>query len=152
MPKPRKRYKLKKKPQPLDNPGFFGDRPRRVRTPEEKREYLKLFLFLITWIIFLTGIYMVCLQLQFEYIMPAYFALGVILFGVWLIFNGGFKKPDIDKIEKPEETSYEDFCAFIDKLKERQRKSKYFLVLFIPFPMIMLVDYVIIVWGERLAR
>lgn len=153
MPKSKKRYKIKKKhevPEAPQNTGFFANRPKRERTPEEKREYLKLFLFLVTWVVLLTGIYMVCLQLEFEPILPIYLGLGIILFFVWLIYNGGIKKPDIDKIEKPEETSYEDFCAFIDKLKERQRKAKYFLVLFIPFPMIMLVDFTIMAWGEKL--
>ena len=151
MPKSKKRYKVRKKPQPTENPGFFGDRPKKERSPQEQREYLKLFLFMVTWVIFLSGVYMVCNRLEFEPVFPVYTGLGVVLFFVWFIYNGGFKKPDVDKIEKPEETSYEDFCAFIDKLKERQRKAKYFLILFIPFPMIMLVHYVIIVWGAKLA-
>ena len=93
---------------------------------------------------------MVCVRLEFEPVMPIYTGLGLILFIVWAVYNGGFKKIDADNLEKPEETSYEEFCAFTAKLKERQRKSKYFLILFIPFPMIMLMDYVIFVWGERI--
>jgi len=152
MPKNRKRHKLRKKPEDgPENGGFFGNRKRSERSPEQIREHLKLFLFLITWIIFLSGVYMVCVQLEFEYIMPIYLILGAVLFFVWFISNGGFKKFDIEKIEKPEETSYEEFTAFINKIKERQNKAKYFLVLFIPFPMIMLFDLMIIVWGERLA-
>ena len=94
---------------------------------------------------------MVCVRLEFAPVMPIYTGLGLILFTIWVFYNGGFKKLDIEKIEKPEETSYEEFCAFINKLKERQRKAKYFLILFIPFPMIMLVDYVIFVWAEKLS-
>lgn len=155
MPKDKKRYKIKDKPQTAQNnpekDGFFGSRQRRERTPDELREHLKLFLFLITWIIFLSGVYMVCMRIEFEFIMPVYLILGTVFFFTWLICNGGFKKFDVGSIEKPEETSYEEFTAFINKLRERQRKAKYFLALSIPFPVIMLVDYTIIVWGERFA-
>ena len=162
MPKDRKKYKAKKKlhsenddmnnvHSSTDNSGFFGDRTRRERTPSEQREYLKLFLMLVTWIILLSAIYMVCIQLEFEYILPIYLILGVIFFIAWLVHNGGFKKIDIEQIEKPEETSYEEFTKFINQLKDRQRKAKYFLILFLPFFMIMLMDYTIMVWGERLS-
>jgi hypothetical protein len=151
MPKDKKKYKFQKKPQAPENTGFFGGRQRRNKSPEEMREYLKLFLFLITWSIFLSGIYMVCIRLWFEPIMLVYSILGAALFIVWVFYNGGFKKIDFEQIEKPEEESYEEFCAFVGKLKERQKKAKYFLILFIPFPMIMLIDYVIIVWSERLS-
>ena len=151
MPKGKKRYRRKINPQVPENTGYFGKREKREKTPEELREYLKLFLFMLTWIIFLSGVYMLCVQLEFAPVMPIYTVLGAALFIVWLIYNGGFKKLDIENIEKPEETSYEEFCAFTAKLKERQKKAKYFLILFIPFPMIMLVDYVIFVWSERLS-
>ena len=156
MPKNKKRYKIKKQPQTPDNQdnsgggGFFSNRKKPDRTPEEIREYLKLFLLLITWIIFLSGVYMVCLQLEFELILPIYLILGVVLFFVWLIYNGGFRKFDLSKIEKPEETSYEEFTAFVHKLRERQKRAKYFLILFMPFFIIMLADYTIMVWGERI--
>jgi len=169
MPKDKKKYKVKKKPHSsednIDNTNgnannvdnkagggrFFGNRERRERTPEELREHLKLFLLLVTWIILLSGVYMVCIQLEFAYILPIYLILGTIFFFVWLIYNGGFKKFDFENIEKPEETSYEEFTAFINRLKERQRKAKYFLILFIPFFIVMLMDYTIMAWGERLA-
>ncbi|MCL2099857.1 MAG: hypothetical protein FWH24_05435 [Oscillospiraceae bacterium] len=150
MPRDKRRYKLKKNPGVPEKTGFLSARPQRVKTPDEKREYLKLFLFLITWVIFLSAVYMVCLQLEFEPVMPVYTGLGAVLFFVWVIYNGGVKKIDTEKMEKPEETSYEEFCAFVDKLKTRQKKAKYILVLFIPFPVIMLADYVIMVWGERI--
>ena len=151
MPKGKKRYRRKNNPQAPENTGYFGKREKREKTPEEKREYLRLFLFLITWIIFLSAVYMVCIQLEFEPVMPIYTGLGIILFIVWIIYNGGFKKIEVEQLEKPEETSYEEFCAYTDKLKNRQKTAKYFLILFIPFPMIMLMDYVIFVWGERLS-
>ena len=150
MPKGRKRYTRKNNQQEPENTGFFGDREKREKTPEEKREYLKLFLFMITWIIFLAGVYMVCIRLEFGPVLHIYPAIGLILFIVWLIYNGGFRRIETENLEKPEDTSYEEFCAYVEKLKERQRKAKYFLVLFIPFPMIILADYVILIWGERL--
>ena len=160
MPKDKKKYKAKKKPHSAnddinnsqsDNGGFFGDRVRRERTPEELREYGKLFLMLVGWIILLAAIYMVCIQLEFAYILPIYLILGVVFFFVWLVYNGGFKKMDLEKIEKPKETSYEEFIVFMNRLKERQRKAKYFLIVFLPFFLIMLMDYTIMAWGERLG-
>ena len=160
MPKDKKKYKAKKKPHSTNDDinneqtgsdGFFGDRVRRERTPEEMREYGKLFLMLVGWIILLSAIYMVAIQLEFAYILPIYLIFGVVFFFVWLVYNGGFKKLDIEKIEKPEETSYEEFIVFINRLKERQRKAKYFLIVFLPFFLIMLMDYTIMAWGERLG-
>lgn len=130
----------------------YGQSPRKERTPEEKREYLKLMLYLLGWIILLSAIYMTCVQVGFQYIMLIYTVLGGALFIVWLVFNGGFKKIDIDKYEKPEEMGYDEFHRLRNKLKQRQKKSKYYLILFIPFPLIMLMDYIIIVWGDKLAR
>ena len=150
MPKGRKRYKRRNDLQDTGKTGYFGERDKRERTPDEKREYLKLFLFMITWIIFLSGVYMVCIRLEFGPVLHIYPALGLILFITWLIYNGGFKRIETDNLEKPEDKSYEEFCAYVEKLKIKQRRAKYFLVLFIPFPMIILVDYMILIWGERL--
>ena len=72
--------------------------------------------------------------------------LGVALFFVWLVYNGGFKKIDVTKYEKPDDMGYDEFCVFIDKLKERQRKAKYFMILFMPFLVVMFVDLLIIRW------
>jgi len=83
--------------------------------------------------------------------MPVYTIAGGALFVVWLIYNGGFKKPDYTQYEKPDEMGYDEYCALLDKLKERQRKAKYFLALFVPFFLIMLVDYVLIFWGDKFA-
>ena len=142
----------------------YGQMMKKDRTPEEKREYLKLFLYLIGWIVLLAGIYITCVQLEksywernqiverLPYTSLVYLILGFVLFCVWLIFNGGFKKIDIDKYEKPDDMGYDEFCQLRDKLKDRQKKSKYYLILFIPFPLIMLIDYIIIVWGDKLTR
>ena len=151
MPKGRKKYKRKDKSSAPENTGYFGNRERRERTQDEAREYLKLFLFMITWIIFLTGVYMAGNQLEFWPIFPIYAGLGLALFIVWLIYNGGFRKIDTEQLEKPEDVSYEEFVAFVANIKARQKRAKYFLVLFIPFPMIMLTHGVILDWAERLS-
>ena len=130
----------------------YGQSPKKERTPEEKSEYLRLLLYLIGWVVFLAGIYMACIQIGFEYIMIIYEILGIGLFLVWLVFNGGFKKVDLNKYEKPDNMGYDEFSQFIDKLKKRQKKAKYFLILFIPFPLIMMIDYIVIVWGDKLAK
>ena len=96
---------------------------------------------MVGWIILVASVYYACVQLEFELILPIYTVLSVVLFFVWLVFNGGFKKVDVDKYEKPADMGYDEFCRFIDKLKERQRKAKYFLILFIPFIVVMLVDW-----------
>ena len=152
MPKGKKKYRRKNYTQTPEKSGYFADRPKREKTPEETREYVKLFLFMITWIIFLLGVYMVCNELEFGLIFPIYAGLGLVLFIVWVIYNGGFKKIEVDNLEKPEETSYEDFCAFIEKLKARKRKAKYFLILFMPFILILLVHGAILNWSEMLSR
>jgi predicted nucleic acid-binding Zn ribbon protein len=154
----KKKYKLKKAPEEEKEDstssrfiGKFGQSPRKERTPEERKEYKKLALYLVGWTILLTAIYMTCVTLEFRPVMPIYTIAGGVFFIVWLIFNGGFKKPDYTQYEKPDEMGYDEYCTLLDKLKERQRKAKYFMVLFLPFFLIMLVDYVIIFWGDKLA-
>ena len=155
MAKKHKKYKIKKKEEQEEENspysrflGKYAQSPRRERTPEEKKEYKKLALFLFVWIIFVASVYYACVQLEFAPVMPIYTIAGVVLFVVWLIYNGGFKKIDVAKYEKPVEMGYDEFCRFIDKLKERQRKAKYFLILFIPFIVVMLADW----WIMRLTR
>jgi hypothetical protein len=130
----------------------YGQSPGKERTPEQKREYLKLFLFLCGWFIFVFAIYMSCINLEFAPILYIYYGLGIALFLVWLIFNGGFKKIDADKYEKPDDMGYDEFCKFIEKLKRRQKRAKYFMILFIPFPCSMLLEYTMMVWGDKLAK
>jgi len=151
MPKGRKRYKRKINQQAPEKTGYFGKREKREKSPEEMRAYIKLFLFMVTWIIVVLSVYMVCNQLEIGLVFPVYTGFGLVFFILWLIYNGGFQKLEIEQIEKPEEESYEEFCAYIEKLKIRQFKAKYFLALAIPFPMIMLAHGVILHWGERLA-
>jgi len=153
----KKKYRRKKEkdkeeesPQYSRFVGKYGQSPRRERTPEEKQEYKKLALFLLGWLILVASVYFAFVQFENEtamfVVMLVYLILAIALFFVWLIFNGGFKKIDVTKYEKPPEMGYDEFCKFIDKLKERQRKSKYFLILFMPFIVVLLVDYVLIRW------
>ena len=177
MAKSKKKYKLKKakEEEPEDSTysqfvGKYGQSERKTRTPEEKKEYAKLALFLIGWTILLATVYMVFVQIEdanykriietgeeykmsvmFIVVLFAYLIAGVSLFFVWLIFNGGFKKIDLANYERPDEMGYDEYCKIIEKLKERQRKAKYYLVLFLPFIMILLVDYVMMFWGDKLA-
>ena len=165
MAKNKKKYKIKKgKEQEQEEEkqensvysrfvGEYGRSAKRERTPEEKKEYKKLALFLVGWIILVASVYYAGVQFEqlywesheitegIPYTTLIYTILGVVLFFVWLIYNGGFKKIDVTKFEKPDEMGYDEFCRFIDKLKERQRKAKYFLILFIPFVVVLLVDW-----------
>ena len=149
----KKKYKVKKEKEQEDYSRFVGKyarSPRRERTPEEKKEYKKLALFLLIWSVFIASLYFAFVRLENEtvmfVVMLVYLILGMALFFVWLVFNGGFKKVDVTKYEKPDDMGYYEFCKFIDKIKERQRKSKYFLILFMPFIVVMLVDYLLIRW------
>jgi len=123
--------------------GKYARSPKKERTPEQIKEYKKLGLLIVGWSILAASVYMTCVQFEFYPIMPIYTFGALALFLTWLIFNGGFKKIDLGKIEKPDEMGYDEFCRFIDKLKERQRKAKYFLALFLPPLVIMLVDWYI---------
>ena len=158
MAKKVKKYKLKKAEEEReeDNSVFMGKyarSPRRERTPEEIKEYKRLALFLVGWVILVASVYFAFVQLENEAAMSAvmftYLILGAVFFLVWMILNGGVKKIDVTKYEKPEEMGYDEFCALLEKLKERQRKSKYFLILSMPFIMVLLVDYLIIIWGKN---
>ena len=171
MPKKIKKYKAKRKNGPEEEKeepaasGFFGKyarAPRKERTAEQKKEYKRLAVFLLGWWGFVAAVYILFVQIENNHlayldsigaehefslmfaVMLIYLILGVALFGVWLIFNGGFKKIDVTKFEKPDDMGYDEFCKFIDKLKERQRKAKYFLILFMPFIVVLLVDWWII--------
>jgi len=132
--------------------GFFADRPKREITPEQKKEYLRLFLYFTLWLVLTSSIYITCTAFEFFPIVPIYAVLGLVLFLIYVYFNGGMKKIDPSKFEKPEEMGYDEYETILARIRARHKRSKYFLILFIPFPMILLMDYVIIVWGERLSR
>lgn len=155
MGKKFKYKKLKSKAEEYNNAkrgGFFSDRPKREITPEQKKEYLHLFLYLMLWLVLTSSVYMTCLTLEFFPIVPVYAVLSLVLFIVYVYFNGGVKRIDPAKFEKPDDMGYDEFQSILDKIRGRHKRSKYFLILFIPFPMILLMDYVIIVWGEKLSR
>jgi len=151
MPKKIHKYKLKKakKDKEEEKPAI---REKRRRAPEEIKEYKKLAIFLIGWLVFVAAVYIACLQIEEAHwvknqisegipITPlVYMIVGFALFLVWLVYNGGFKKIDYTQYEKPDEMGYDEYCGILDKLKERQRKAKYFLILFIPFIVVMLAD------------
>ena len=132
--------------------GYFSDRPKREITPEQKKEYLKLFLYLALWLVLTSSIYMTCMAFEIFPIVPVYTVLGLALFWIYIYFNGGVKRIDPMKFEKPEDMGYDEFENVLEKIRKRHKRSKYFLILFIPFPMILLMDYVIMVWGERIGR
>ena len=158
MPKNTKKYRIKKIKEETDEDnsvftGKYARSPRRERTPEEKKEYKRLALFLVGWVALVASVYFAFVKLENEAMMSAvmlsYLILGAVFFLLWVVFNGGVKKNDVTKYEKPDEMGYDEFCVFIEKLKERQRKAKYFLILFMPFIMVMLVDYLIIIWNPE---
>ena len=150
----KKKYRIKEKEEESSRQsrfvGKYGQSERKERSPEEKRELKKVALFLLVWFIFVFSVYFAFVQFENEFamfvVMLVYLILGIVLFLVWVVFNGGIKKIDVTKYEKPDDMGYDEFCAFIDKLKERQRKAKYFVILFLPFVVVMLVDYMLIRW------
>lgn len=146
LPKKYKSLKKKRRDETSLPPSPFR---RREVTPEQKKEYLKLFIFLLLWSLLLTAIYMTCIRLEFEPIMLIYTAAGGILFLVWLIFNGGVRKIDISKYEKPPEMGYDEFHSFTEKLRERQKRAKIWMVLYMPFLFILAIDYIIIIWSSK---
>jgi len=163
LPKKLKKYKAKRKkdPEKEEQPhsGFIGKYARsprrRERTPEEKKEYKKLALLLLGWLVLVASVYFTGIQIEqahwernqitegIPFTPLICFIAGIALFFVWLIFNGGFKKIDVTQYEKPDEMGYDEYCAIIDKIKERQKKAKYYLILFFPFFVVLLVDWYI---------
>ena len=151
MPKKNQKYKLKRtKKEKEDEKPPAGEKRR--RTPEEIKEYKKLAVFLFGWLILVAALYIACIQIEEAHwvknqlsegipVTPlVYTIVGAALFLVWLIYNGGFKKIDFTQYEKPDEMGYDEYYGILEKLKERQRKAKYFLILFIPFIVVMLAD------------
>jgi hypothetical protein len=164
LPKKSKKYKAKKKEKPeiseqKENPPFAGkyaQSPRKERTPEQKLEYKKLALYLAGWFALVATVYYIFVQIGNETLMRAvmlsYLVLAAAFFTLWAFYNGGFAKTDvsasISNLEKPDDMGYDEFCAFIEKIKERRKKSKYFLIAFMPFIVVMLLDW----WIAHLMR
>lgn len=149
-----KKYKIKKIKEIKKSPAGEGAKTKRTRTPEEKREYKKLAVFLLVWVIFVFSVYFAvvryCEQKEDEFlmsvVMPVYAGAGILFFLLWMIFNGGLKKFDITGYEKPESMGYDEFCNILKKLEARHRQSKYFMAVFMPFFMVFLIDYLLIKW------
>ena len=150
MPKKTKKYRIKKAEAGKNQ----TEAPGRDRTPEEKREYKKLALFLAVWVVFVFSAYFAfvryCEQNEdgflMSVVMPVYLGLGVVFFFLWMVHNGGLKKFDAARYEKPDDMGYDEFCKILEKLKGRHRQSKYFMVVFMPFFMVFLIDYLMIKW------
>ena len=111
-----------------------------------KRRKLKLLALLIGWLIFLSSVYMTANTFEFAPVMFVYMGLSVILFLAFYIMNGGLRRIDLSTIEKPPEVGYDDFQNFINYLKRRQEKAQYIFIAFVPFPVILMVDYMILYW------
>ena len=159
-----KKYKIKKSDTARGDP----DAPKteekyptprtqkRQRTPEEIKEYKKLALILFPWLVLIISVYFAFVRYSLQErnpdmmtaVMCAYLGLGIAFFFLWMVFNGGLKKFDASAFEKPEEMGYDEFCAVMEKLKKRHRQSKYFMIIGMPFIIALLIDLIMIVWGN----
>lgn len=115
-----------------------------------KKENIYLFLVFIAWLILCAGIYITAVYFEFKPIMIIYSVAGVVLFICYYFANGGIKRRDFSDMEKPPEMGYDEFHTLLEHLKKRQHYTKYLFAAFIPFPMVLLCDYMIIVWIPRL--
>ena len=146
-----KKYRIKKKTEEVKAAEV---KIKRERTPEEKSEYKKLAVFLLLWFVFIFSAYFAFVQYceqagnesVMSVVMAVYAVCGVAFFLLWMIFNGGLQKFDAARYDKPDDMGYDEFCKILDKLKERHRQSKYFMIVFMPFFMVFLIDYLLIKW------
>ena len=128
--------------------GFFGS-PGVSHTPEQKRGHFHLAMFLIAWIIITSAVYMTAIQFEFVPILYIYTTAGAALFVAYAITNGGVGRRDLSELEKPPEMGYDEFNTRIEGLKKRLHIAKYLLAAFIPFPFIMIIDFLIIHWTTK---
>ena len=160
MAKKNKKYKIKKSEkkenEEKDSPqskfiGEYARSPRKERTPEQKKEYIKLAVILFGTLILAAIIYFTFVLLENEtlwlIVMTSYSIIGIVFLLLWVIFNGGLKKFDPDSFEKPAGMGYDEFCEFIETAKERNRKSKYFFALSMPFFIVIIIDFILLYWG-----
>ena len=103
-------------------------------------------LMLCVWSVFLAGVYMYAVSIELWAVTHVYAISGGLLFVAYYFTNGGFGRRDYGAIERPEDMSDAEYRELIEKLKQRQKLAKYFLVGFIPFVFIVCIDYLVILW------
>lgn len=143
-----KKYSIgKKKNIKSRNSVTYGYTPKGL---DFKKENLHLFFAFIAWLIVCAGIYITAVHYEFRPIMIIYSIAGAVLFICYYIANGGIKQRDFSEMQKPPEMGYDEFHTLLEHLKKRQHYKKYLFAAFIPFPLILLCDYMIIFWIPRL--
>lgn len=116
-----------------------------------KKENVRLFLVFLAWLILCAGIYITAVHFEFGAIISIYAITGTVLFLCYYIINGGIKRRDFSEMEKPPEMGYDEFHRLTEHLKKREHYRKYLFAAFIPFPLIILCDYMILFWIPRIT-
>ena len=114
---------------------------------ESSFKKVKLLLILLLWCSFTAGLYIVTADMWEPYIQFVYMGLGSVLVIAYTIYNRGLGRVRVENLEKPEDMSVEEFNSEVEKIKVRSNNAKYFIIAFIPFPFIIGIDYLILLWS-----
>lgn len=123
-------------------------KPKRVLTAEQKKQHLKLLIMLIVWSVLLTAVYMTAIRFYFAPILYIYTGAGTAFFIAYYLVNGGLGRRNIEDFKRPYEMPYDEFCVKMEKFKKRLMYAKYLLIAFIPFPFILIIDFLLLSWIE----
>ena len=104
----------------------------------------QLMLLLIANSILFTALYFVCVHFGFDYILPIYCVLGIILGLIFVIYNRGFAGKGVTAEMLPDTMSYVEKCAFIEDAKTRLHRSRWMLTLIFPIILAIAIDMMIL--------
>ena len=95
---------------------------------------------LLNTVILLTLYFFLSEKLQFPYVAHIYFAAGAILALYYVIYNRGFVGKGATPDMLPDTMSMAEKEAFLTDCKERQKKSRWVLVILFPIILTFIAD------------
>ena len=101
-------------------------------------------LWLLVNSIALVTLYFLLVHFGFDYVLPIYCAIGIVLGLGFFIYNRGFSWKGITPEMLPDTMSYVEKCAFIEDGKERLRKSRWMLTVIFPIILAIAIDMMIL--------
>ena len=126
--------------------------PEPERRSDIKTENFKYLLFMLAFAVIAVGVYVTSVQLEFMPTLYIYFGGAIVCFLVFFFLNGGIAPRKIENIEKPIEMGYDEFSAYLEKLRVNRHRAKYFLAVFLPLLLCLVGDYLITYWGGKMAK
>ncbi len=102
----------------------------------------RLLILLICNSVFFVALYFTAVHFGFDYILPIYCVIGIVVGFVFFIYNRGFSAKGITPEMLPDTMSATEKQAFIDNAALRLKKSRWMLTILFPILLAIAADMI----------